>query len=68
MFQTCLRLIHEPAYPGQNGPNHIKRILEVIVIASGRKDAHGQRSDTAATHDVSEFSPSAVHLPVEQGR
>lgn len=68
MFQTCLSLVQDPAYPGQNGPNDIKRILEVIVITRGRKDAHDHRPDTAVTHDVPEFSPSAAHLPVLQDR
>lgn len=33
MFQTCSSLVQGSAYPGQNGPNHIKRDSEVLVIA-----------------------------------
>jgi hypothetical protein len=68
MFQPCLRLIQDPAYPGQNGPNHIKRILDVIVIARGRRDAHGQRLAATVTGGLPECGPFVAHLPVEQGR
>ena len=32
MFQPCFSLVQGSAYPGQNGPNHIKWVLEVLVM------------------------------------
>jgi hypothetical protein len=52
MFQTCFRLVWCSAYPGQNGPNPIKWVIELLVIVKGRKAVRGRRRDIRSTPNL----------------
>lgn len=63
MFQTCFRLVWCSAYPGQNGPNPIKWVIELLVIAKGRKAVRGRRRDIRTTPNLlpNTAVPMAIH-------